>query len=229
MATQTITNFGNVGGAHFFSLYSGIVTLTASSHLEARFDDPNSLGYYIIKGEGFEYADGVVSSGVVKSITFFDGSGNLMSETRGISRGAEDIYAGGLSPFYLLQGVLDGADKVTGSGASEGLYGFQGRDVINGRGGNDFIEGDEGADTMTGGRGADDFYFGAGDRRNVITDFDSDGPRRTHDHIRSAFAEDYDVIKSGRDTVIRFDDGSDVRLLDFRPSELDRSDIILAF
>lgn len=171
----------------------------------------------------------MVSLGAVKSITFFDGSGNPMSEIRGISKGAENIYAGGLSPFYLLEGVLDGADKITGSRASEGLYGFGGRDVIKGGAGNDFIEGDEGGDTMTGGRGADDFFFGAADRRNVITDFDSDGPRRTHDHLRSAFAEDYDVIKSGRDTVIKFDDGSDVRLLNFRPSELDRSDIILAF
>lgn len=50
--------------------------------------------------------------------------------------------------------VIRGDDAVGGQ-----VYGFEGNDVLDGRGGNDVLYGGTGADIMTGGAGADDFFY----------------------------------------------------------------------
>jgi Ca2+-binding RTX toxin-like protein len=50
--------------------------------------------------------------------------------------------------------VIRGDDAVGGQ-----IYGFEGNDILDGRGGNDIFYGGTGSDTMTGGAGADDFFY----------------------------------------------------------------------
>jgi|GEM_PF-1213983 len=50
--------------------------------------------------------------------------------------------------------IIRGDDNVGGQ-----IYGFEGNDILDGRGGNDVFYGGTGADIMTGGAGAEDFFY----------------------------------------------------------------------
>lgn len=50
--------------------------------------------------------------------------------------------------------IIRGDDSVSGQ-----IYGFEGNDILDGRGGNDVFYGGTGQDTITGGAGADDIFF----------------------------------------------------------------------
>ena len=85
--------------------------------------------------------------------------------------------------------LTDGNDSLTGGGGNNLMVGAQGNDKLNGFRGNDTVEGNLGndrldggvgndtvdgglgVDELTGGTGADTFIFGAGYRRDIITDF----------------------------------------------------------
>ncbi len=50
--------------------------------------------------------------------------------------------------------IIRGDDNVGGQ-----VYGFEGNDILDGRGGDDVFYGGTGADTLTGGAGAEDFFY----------------------------------------------------------------------
>ena len=86
--------------------------------------------------------------------------------------------------------LTDGNDSLTGGGGNNLMVGARGNDKLNGFRGNDTVEGNVGndrldggvgndrvdgglgVDILTGGTGADTFIFGAGYRRDTITDFE---------------------------------------------------------
>ncbi|MGQ0567140.1 MAG: S8 family serine peptidase [Gemmobacter sp.] len=64
-----------------------------------------------------------------------------------------------------------GNDKLNGFRGNDTVEGGLGNDRVNGGIGNDLLDGGLGVDEMTGGDGTDTFVFGAGYRRDIITDF----------------------------------------------------------
>ena len=64
-----------------------------------------------------------------------------------------------------------GADSIDGGAGNDKLTGEAGNDKLFGSTGNDSLFGGAGADTLTGGEGKDVFIYGAGDGKDVITDY----------------------------------------------------------
>lgn len=136
-----------------------------------------------------------------------------------------------------------GADTIAGSGGDDTLSGGSGNDDIDGGSGNDTIFGGNGDDTITGGRGddtiiggrgddvmsagnnspSDTFVIRDGDGNDTITDFDPSEP----DIIRFDMAEmsTYQDVsdrmsQDGNDTIITYNNGSSVRLLNVNSADL---------
>ncbi|MEK8032582.1 calcium-binding protein [Ideonella sp. DXS29W] len=71
-----------------------------------------------------------------------------------------DTLAGG-SGNDLLDGLLSGADSLSGGAGQDTLLGFSGADVLHGDGGRDALFGGSGSDTLVGGEGDDDIGVSA--------------------------------------------------------------------
>ncbi|MGQ0567141.1 MAG: S8 family serine peptidase [Gemmobacter sp.] len=87
---------------------------------------------------------------------YFLGSGN-------------DLLTGGRGNNIMIGHY--GNDKLNGFRGNDLVEGSVGNDRIDGGIGNDTVNGGLGVDVMTGGDGNDTFIFGAGARRDIITDF----------------------------------------------------------
>ncbi len=91
----------------------------------------------------------------------------------------------------VLQLILDGDDRITGSSFSDTLIGLTGRDRLEGLKGDDTLIGGEGADQLSGGGGRDTFVMDvpptSGKRADTILDFNPDKDLIGLDHL--AFAE----------------------------------------
>lgn len=122
---------------------------------------------YLDGGDGFDYAR-------------YDHSGDLVIDLA-ISEISEGWAAGDV--LVSIEGIIAGAgaDRLTGNGINNVLYGMDGNDVLEGRAGNDTLRGgagdDEiiggaGRDQLEGGQGSDRFVFADGWGIDAITDFD---------------------------------------------------------
>lgn len=138
--------------------------------------------------------------------------------------------------YSTIEVVLGGsrADVLRGDGLDNTLVGGNGSDRLEGGAGQDLLNGGNGRDILTGGADADVFvYFGQGDFRDTITDFDAaedlirfEGANvglgnyqggldisRFHSGTTNAAADVYDrFIFNTTDTTLWFDrDGSGTR------------------
>ncbi|WP_299725547.1 Hint domain-containing protein [uncultured Tateyamaria sp.] len=128
--------------------------------------------------------------------------------------GGDDTVSGG-----------DGNDNIDGGTGNDTVYGGDGDDTITGGAGDDVIVGGRGDDVMTAGNSSpsDTFVIRDGDGNDTITDFDPGEP----DIIRfdmvemNSFQDVLDRMSSdGPDTVITYDNGQSVRLLNVSPGSL---------
>lgn len=95
--------------------------------------------------------------------------------------------------------------NVSGTSGDDTLNGGVGSDTIDGGAGNDTITGGLNMDTLTGGTGNDTFVFAnAGDRKDVITDFDDTADKIKLDHLLQGFNAGSNIS----DYVQFVDDGS---------------------
>lgn len=112
----------------------------------------------------------------------------------------------------------EASDTIDASGlSSSAIYASAGDDIIFGSGGRDVIAGGIGNDYMAGGDGDDVYLFdsppnveNAGIQHDVV--YDTGGFDTLHflNHARSDLN---DIYKNGNDYIVRFKDGSDVRIV----------------
>jgi Ca2+-binding RTX toxin-like protein len=148
------------------------------------------------------------------------------ADFRGLA-GSWNIYAGGGDDYLWLNSngnwvdAGDGNDRVTGGFGADSIVGGAGDDVLNGGRGNDVLVGGAGRDILmgaaqvgnqvdndqlTGGGAADAFYFGP---TNMGNDVISDYGKADIIVLEGATIADYDVVQSGNDATITFNDGRD--------------------
>jgi Ca2+-binding RTX toxin-like protein len=88
------------------------------------------------------------------------------------------------------------------------------------------LEGGDGSDRMTGGRGSDTFVFGSNQSgRDVIIDFDAVGGVGRQDFL--LISSEYNLAKSGNNTIITYGDGDEILLLGVKPKQIDDSDFVI--
>lgn len=184
---------------------------------------------FTIKGTNLLFDGSELIRGTIDAVIYKDTDGELLGSITDISASARKLHADNptMTQFGLFSYLMEGNDVTVGSGKSDRLHGMEGKDRIIAGAGDDRLVGGIGNDLMTGGKGADIFHFNSNHGRDTITDFDSDGPQEKHDQLWAQDASTYDVQRDGRDTIVIFDNGSSVRLIDFKPSELDALDIEL--
>lgn len=128
----------------------------------------------VFKGTGFKYdAYGIPTAGTVKSFTEYDGSTKLFS-LEGLNVSVKSIVKAAFTEsinddLVLVDTILKGNDKVTGSAYADFLFAGGGNDVIKGGGGSDVILSGPGADDLYGGSGADYFVFAFKEHSTVST------------------------------------------------------------
>ncbi|MFK7937897.1 MAG: Hint domain-containing protein [Roseovarius sp.] len=127
-----------------------------------------------------------------------------------------------------------GQDSIQGNGGNDTIDGGSGDDTVLGGDGDDSITGGAGDDVIVGGRGndtlsagnsspSDTFVYRDGDGSDVITDFDPPEPDIISFHMDelTSFQDVQDRITTdGPDTLITFDNGDSIRLLNVNPANL---------
>lgn len=150
-----------------------------------------------------------------------------------IGTGAFD-GAGNTSANTITGGI--GNDTLSGGGGDDILIGGGGADTINGDAGNDTITGGAGNDILAGGAGADTFVFAAGFGEDRITGFGAT-PGASQDLIdvtamgitAANFAARVTITDVGADTLVTFDTGDTIRLVNINnATTITPADFLLA-
>jgi Ca2+-binding RTX toxin-like protein len=105
-------------------------------------------------------SNGLPHSGLIKGFDLFAfGTPVATFEKMHLQVADFDTFVANNDGAGLIEAVLAGNDRVTGSTAGDILTGLDGRDSIDGRAGGDVLIGGAGGDTLTGGDGDDTFVF----------------------------------------------------------------------
>jgi Ca2+-binding RTX toxin-like protein len=201
--------------------FTDAIEVTQSNNHKAIYHDPMLLNSLVVEGTKLKYKDGDFVSGEVDKMTFKDAEGLTIATFKGEIKNFDDIHefiGSGFGENYMFMGN----DKIVGSGYADTLHGGASRDKVSGRGGEDIIMGGRGKDQLTGGSDSDTFYFFEGDGHDVITDFDAIGLDGEQDYL--GCPEPLSIKKSGHDTVLTFEGGGTLTLLDVKPSQIDNAD-----
>jgi hypothetical protein len=139
----------------------------------------------------------------------------------------EDNTLNGTSGDDTISGK-GGNDTIDGGAGDDTIFGGDGDDTITGGGGDDAIIGGRGNDTLTAGDSSpsDTFVIRDGDGSDTITDFDPPEPDIISFHMSelNSFQDVLDRMSmDGADTVITFDNGDSVRLLNVDTNDLTSS------
>lgn len=182
-------------------------TKTSATFVSAT--NPFSIDFF---GTGFTFTGDELTGGIATKIVFRDDDGDKLATISEFHRKVPDLMAELQFEVSDMLGVLqDHADRMIGSSSGEYMIGEAGKDTIGGRGGNDAISGNSGNDTMTGGGGNDRFeFYGGQSGDDVITDFEI-GDAVNFDTI-TIRDMDYEIVKSGKEAMFEFSDGSTLLL-----------------
>ncbi|CAN7419259.1 calcium-binding protein [Rhizobium sp. LjRoot254] len=214
---------------YFNAFYSAGQPLTIDDHSgrSARFiETSGGADQIILFGENFTYSSNNIVGGVIERIVFSNVSGAGYATISGLNINAKQFDdAAPLSFNALLEAATKGDDLAKGSNDNDFLYSGLGNDRLVGLDGEDEFLGYAGRDRMTGGEGSDVFRFLHNDGRDVITDFDANGGTGNQDFIKTML--EFEIRKSGINTVIDFGEGNMVTLLNVKLSDVDISDFIL--
>jgi Ca2+-binding RTX toxin-like protein len=191
--------------------------------------DTSSGNKIVLEGDNLSYSGNRITGGEIDEITFRNDNGEELAVVVNFEFDAER-----LSDILLDRGVnaamkkvLHDDDRIIGSGSDDRLWAGAGDDVLQGRGGDDRLEGWRGDDTLVGGGGSDLFVFKAGDGHDVVRDFDASGGGNNQDYIGVESLNDFDIVKDGNNTVIEFESGDTLTLLDVRKSQVTDADFHL--
>lgn len=180
-----------------------------------------------ITGTGLTYnQNGDLIGGTVSKIVY-DFGGDAYLTIKDLSLDA--VSARQAFQFAGIWGVKTaamGKDIVNGSSDHDNIFGMDGKDRLDAKAGNDIVDGGDGSDRMTGGRGSDTFVFRSNESgRDVITDFDAVGGTGHQDFL--SISGEYNVSKSGKNTIITYADGDEIVLLGVKPNQIDASDLVM--
>lgn len=217
-------------------LYASFANDTTSLLLawrsQALLHDSEGDDYVALHGRNLEYSSDAATGGTITRIAFKNAAGDDLAVIKGIALSATDLSAawnseGGVES--LVREIFDGNDRITGSNAGEGLYGYAGRDRLEGRSGADLLEGGRDNDVLTGGRGSDEFSFRDGDGRDRITDFDPVGGEGKQDFITLASATGIQIERDGKDMLVHYGPGADdvIRVENVSPSQFGDDDVMI--
>lgn len=137
--------------------------------------------------------------------TFIGGSGNDTVEIRGKKAGVIDLDVTTQQATGLGRQVFREIENATGGRRSDGLYGTDDDNVLEGKLGADTLNGKGGADTLIGGIGRDTMYAGIDTDQDVFV---------FKNHLDSK-------VGTRRDTIHEFDSGED--MIDLSAIDADRS------
>ncbi len=109
-----------------------------------------------------------------------------------------------------IHGSDDSANRLTGGGGNDVLYGLGGDDTLIGGGGGDILAGGAGNDNLTGGDGADTILLRAGGGQDRVYDFSAAEDRFDlgGDVWTAVSVGDYDADGAADDTLMSFSGGS---------------------
>ena len=196
---------------------------------KAVYVDTESHNKIVLEGSNFSYDGDALVGGTISDITFQDSQGDVYAAISNADYDAAKLQTTLVNKGFdgMLNYAFRGDDMLNGSSARDWLWGGHGDDVLKGHGGRDLLDGDTGDDRLTGGHGSDVFVFHKNDGHDTITDFDADGGSRHQDYIGVDSMTDFTIHKSGQDTVIDFDDGHTVTLLNVQRSHISDADFQL--
>ncbi|GAB5448484.1 Hint domain-containing protein [Gymnodinialimonas sp.] len=123
-------------------------------------------------------------------------------------KGADVIYGG------------EGNDTIDGGEDNDALSGGAGNDSITAGKGNDTIEGGEGDDTMRAGEGTDTFVIRDGHGSDRILNFSSNDIIAFDMAEITSYQDVLDRMSGDDTTVITFDNGDTLRLVDFEREDI---------
>ena len=171
------------------------------------FDHARESGADVLDG-GSSLDTAYLLYGAATQAVVFDNS-NLAAVNQitigGVARGSVtgvellNVY-GGSAGDRLTGGIYD--DLLVGNAGDDTLSGGKGRDVLEGGDGADVLSGGDGIDKLTGGSGDDTLDGGAGD--DVVI-----GGVGWDTLLLSGARDDYSVLRSGDDFIVKGLDGSD--------------------
>ena len=167
-----------------------------------------------VGGDGLDVLHGSLGADELDGGAGFDWAYYLFSNAGVTVDLTAGTGAGGWAAGDTLTGIerVDGSnlnDTITGDGANNTLYGWNGDDTINGGAGNDRLFGVNGNDTVNGGAGADYITTGIGD--DIVNGGDDNDliyGQQGNDILFGGAAQDVIVGGSGTDTLSG-DDGND--------------------
>jgi hypothetical protein len=193
---------------------------------KAVFVDTDTGNRIIFEGDDFSSNGNSLTAGTVDEVTFRNADGEEFAVIRDADYNAEKLSDLLLdkSVDAMLRYAFRQDDLVVGSSGRDLVWTGNGDDVLRGKGARDMLEGGNGDDRLIGGGGADIFVFAHGDDKDEVVDFDASGGGRNQDYIGVESLNDFDVRKSGDDTIIDFDDGHTLTLLDVRRSQISDAD-----
>lgn len=144
--------------------------------------------------------------------TIYTGDGN---DTGGGGSGNDEIY------------FAAGDDLLAGQEGEDTIFGGDGNDWIGGEADNDLLFGGVGNDTMAGGADGDAFIISDGKGHDLVTDFSIAQDIVAFDMAEITRFRDAQTRMSqdGADTVITFDNGDTVRLLNVSKDDLTPSNV----
>ncbi|MCF6328335.1 MAG: cadherin-like domain-containing protein, partial [Henriciella sp.] len=138
-------------------------------------DDTITGGDYrdeLLGGSGNDSLAGGLGDDILKGGAGVDTIGGGLGDDLIYGGTGADVLAGGFLGNDIIFGE-GGDDRIWGLAGNDILVGGDGDDTLIGGDGNDILAGGDGIDILTGGSGADSFVYAGGDRRDVVTDFDS--------------------------------------------------------
>lgn len=207
-------------------------TMLSSSNTEASWSSMQTFGTFTIEGRKLQFDGNDLVGGTIDKVTFRDAEGLVMATVFGEYSAEKFEEKFGTADFDEF--LFAKKDKIVGSGSDDSLCGLKGADTLQGRAGDDWLDGGLGNDRLTGGGGSDSFVFkfdlvaNVGDHKpehDVITDFDAKGGGAEQDYL--ACWEPTSIKQSGNDTILKFEDGSTLTLLDVKRSDISESDFHL--
>lgn len=212
----------NMGANHEFELGSNYnpdpALALADGHTKTSATFVSATNQFSIHffGTGFTYSGDELTGGIATKIVFRDDDGDKLATISDFQKNVPALMTELQTEVSDMLGVLQQhADRMIGSSAGEYMIGEAGNDRIAGKGGNDAISGNSGDDTMSGGTGNDRFeFYGGQSGDDVITDYEI-GDGVNFDTITIA-GMDYEIVKSGKEAMFVFSDGSTLLLEDVR-------------
>lgn len=208
---------------------------------------PTESGFKLFSGTGWRLNVDLTGMDIATDFRLYQNPGTGFEQNLEIS----DINRPVVFPIggpiqFILQLVLERADRLTGSSGDDGLTGYKGADTIRGKAGADTLIGARGDDALSGGSGQDRLLGGKGNDHlhgksghDVL--FGGAGVDELHggagaDRIRGGQGNDLLTGGVGGDTFLfRFGDGRDT-IIDFEAGtdairigngDLDRDDVTL--